>query len=178
MMAHVLAYGPVRNRLDSNNQIAAEERWRLNYVNLEMMKAHPIIGIGLNTAYDSKQAYLPSFFTEDDWIYIAHNQYLLIGAEAGIVGLIAFLRILWIAIKSSAAAARAPDSIVSETGAVLLAYMIALVWGMNLDFYGGMQVYVLLWFFFGCAAGVSVLARREADEAAAAAAPPVCRGRS
>ena len=173
MMALVLAYGPVRNRLDSNHQNAAEERWRLNYVNLEMMKAHPIIGIGLNTAYDSKQAYLPSFFTEDDWIYIAHNQYLLIGAEAGIVGLIAFLRILWIAIKSSAAAARAPDSIVSETGAVLLAYMIALVWGMNLDFYGGMQVYVLLWFFFGCAAGVCVLARREAEQAAAAAAPPV-----
>lgn len=171
VLALVVAYGPVRNRLDANHENAAEERWRLNYVNLEMMKAHPLLGIGLNTAYDSKQAYLPSFFTEADWIYIAHNQYLLIGAEAGIVGLIAFLRILWIAIRSARAASRAPDSIVAETGAVMFAYMIALVWGMNLDFYGGMQVYVLLWFFFGCAVGVNVLAQREA--AAGAVAAPV-----
>lgn len=163
--ALAVAYGPVRGRMDANHQNAAEERWRLNYVNLEMMKAHPLIGIGLNTAYDSKVAYLPKFFTDDDWIYIAHNQYLLIGAEAGLIGLGAFLWILWVAIRSAATAARAPDSIVSETGAVLFAYLMAFVWGMNLDFYGGMQVYVLLWFTFGCATGVAVLARREARAA-------------
>ena len=38
----------------------------------------------------------------------------------------------------------------------MFAYMIALVWGMNLDFYGVMQVYVLLWFFFGCAVGLAL----------------------
>ncbi len=84
-------------------------------------------------------------------------------AEAGIIGLIAFLWILWIAIKSAATAARAPDSLVSETGAVLFAYLMGFLWGMNLDFYGGMQVYVLLWFILGCAAGVRVLASREAQ---------------
>src|SRR6185295_13928638 len=141
------------------------ERWRLNYINLEMIKAHPMIGIGLNTAYDQKASYIPSFFDDEDWIYIAHNQYLLIAAEAGLIGLLAFLRILWVAIASAATAARG-SGIVGETGAVLFAYLLGFVWGMNLDFYGGMQVYVLLWFVFGCAAGVQVLARREADEAA------------
>ena len=161
----IVAYRPVRDRLDANHQHAADERWRLNFVNLEMIKAHPVIGIGLNTVYDSKTRYLPSFFDEGDWIYIAHNQYLLIAAEAGLISLFAFIRVLWITIMAAANGARAPDRLIGETGAVLYGYLMAFVWGMFLDFYGGMQVYILLWFIFGCAAGVQMLTLRE--EAAA-----------
>jgi len=137
-----------------------------------MIKAHPIAGIGLNTAYDSKQQYIPSFFTEYDWIYIAHNQYLLIAAESGIIGLIGFLRVVVVAIRSAAAGARSPVRFTAETGAALWACLLGIAFvGMNLDFYGGMQVYVLLWFLFGCAAGVEMLARREIEEHRQAAAP-------
>jgi O-antigen ligase len=165
----MIAYGPVRERLDSNHSKAAEERGKLNYINLEMIKAHPVIGIGLNNAYESKNMYVPAWFEDGDWVYIAHNQYLLIGAEAGLLGLFAFLRILWIAVKSAATAARAQDSLIAETGAALFATLLGCIWGMFLDFYGGMQVYVFLWFMFGCAAGVSVLAKREAEAAVRAA---------
>jgi O-antigen ligase len=164
-----VAYAPVRDRLDENHSKAAEERWKLNFVNLEMMKAHPIFGIGLNTAYDVKTSYIPSFFTDDDWVYIAHNQFLLVGAETGLVGLAAFVWVLWLAIKAAYVGSRARDPLVGETGMVLLAFLLAMTWGMNLDFYGGMQVYVLLWFIMGCAAGVQVLVEREKLQSAPAA---------
>src|SRR6185436_17857713 len=135
----VIAYGPVRERLDSNHSKAAEERGKLNYINLAMMRAHPVIGIGLNHAYESKDRYVPDWFDEGDWVYIAHNQYLLVGAEAGLVGLFAFLRVLWIAVRSAAAASRARDLLIAETGAALFATLLGCIWGMFLDFYGGMQ---------------------------------------
>lgn len=165
----VAAWGPVRQRMDANHEHAAEERWLLNYINLEMIKDHPIVGIGLNTAYDAKNFYIPSFFTDDDWVYIAHNQYLLVAAETGMIGLFGFLRILWISIWAARAGARSRDRLIGETGIVLFAYLIGFCWGMNLDFYGGNQIYTVLWFIFGCAAGVEVLARREEAEQAAAA---------
>ncbi len=160
----IIAWGPVHDRLGANHERAADERWLLNYVNLEMIKDHPIVGIGLNTAYDSKYRYVPKFFTDGDWVYIAHNQYLLVAAETGILGLGGFLWILLMAFRSAAAGARAPDTIVSETGAVLFAYLLGFVWGMNLDFYGGTQIYTVLWFIFGAAVGVRALAEREAQE--------------
>ncbi len=163
----VLAWGPVHERLGANHERAADERWLLNYINLEMIKDHPIAGIGLNTAYDSKYRYVPSFFTDGDWVYIAHNQYLLIAAETGMLGIGAFLWVLWTAIRSAVAGARAPDPLVGETGAVLLGYLAGFVWGMNLDFYGGTQIYLVLWFIFGAAAGVRALAEREARELSA-----------
>ncbi len=159
-----VAYAPVRDRLDENHHRAAEERWKLNFVNIEMIKAHPLVGVGLNTAYDVKNSYIPSFFTEDDWVYIAHNQFLLIAAETGIVGFAGFVWVLWIALKSAYAAARAPDPAVGETGVVILAYLLAMTWGMTLDFYGGMQVYTILWFILGCAAGLQVLVEREKQQ--------------
>lgn len=160
----VAAWGPVHERLGANHERAADERWLLNYINLEMIKDHPIVGIGLNTAYDSKYRYVPSFFTDGDWIYIAHNQYLLVAAETGLLGISGFLWILLMAIRSAMGGARAPDPLIGETGAVLLGYLAGFVWGMNLDFYGGTQIYLVFWFIVGSAVGVRALADREARE--------------
>jgi O-antigen ligase len=162
VVALAVAWGPVRERIDANHENAAEERWKLNFVNLNMMKAHPVVGIGLNTAYDSKMQYLPSWFTEYDWIYIAHNQYLLIGAETGILGLLMFVWLHFNALGNTRRAARARDAPLASTGIAMTAALIAITWGMFLDFYSGMQVYTFLWMLYGVAAGLRVLQAREA----------------
>jgi O-antigen ligase len=170
LVALVVAWGPVHDRLGANHQAAADERFLLNYINLEMIKAHPFVGVGINQCFVSRWRYLPSFYTDGDWIYMAHNQYLLVAAETGLIGLAAFLSVLWVSIRSAWRAARSDDLLIREAGTILLISLLAMVWGMNLDFYGGMQVYTFLWFIMGFAAGVGRLADEHAKAMRAVAA--------
>ncbi len=170
IIALIVAWGPVHNRLGANHQAAADERFLLNYINLEMIKAHPFVGVGINQCFVSRWRYLPSFYTDGDWIYMAHNQYLLVAAETGLIGLAAFLSVLWVSIRSAWRAARSDDILIREAGTILLISLLAMVWGMNLDFYGGMQVYTFLWFIMGFAAGVGRLADEHAKAVRAVAA--------
>jgi len=157
----VIAWGPVHDRLGSNHRAAWEERWKLNYIDLEMIKAHPIVGVGLNNAYDSLKRYVPSSFSDSDWVYLAHNQFLHITAETGIVGLLSFLWILCLVLRRLNASRGTRDPLLKDTVTVMFAVIGSLIWGMQLDFYSGMQMYVLLWFMLGAAVGVSGLCVRE-----------------
>jgi hypothetical protein len=161
MIAVVVAWRPVRDRLDANHHAAAEERWRLNYIGFEMIKAHPLLGIGLNMAYTSRRSYVPSFFTEDEWLYVPHNQYVIVAAETGLIGLAGFLAVLATALRAASRARRSRDPLVRETATALFVSICAMMWGMNLDFYAGNQSYVLLWFTLGAATGVWKIAERE-----------------
>src|SRR6476646_7955676 len=100
-----------------------------------MIKDHPMVGIGMNTVYESRSNYMPSFFTDDDWLYIAHNQFLHVTAEAGVVGLAAFVWLLWVSLRAAASARRSKDSQIYEAATALFVAQIAMLWGMNLDFY-------------------------------------------
>lgn len=158
VLALIVAWGPVHDRMGSNHSAAADERFLLNYINLEMIKAQPLVGIGINQCFVSRWKYIPSFYTGDEWIYMAHNQYLLVAAETGLIGLFTFLWVLWVSVKAAWRAARSDDLLIREVGTVLLISLLALLWGMQLDFYAGMQVYTFLWFIMGFAAGVGRLA--------------------
>ncbi len=171
IVALIVAWGPVHERLGANHQAAADERFLLNYINIEMVKAHPLVGIGVNQCYLSRWRYVPSFYTDGDWVYMAHNQYLLVAAETGILGLATFLWVLVVSMKAAWRAARSDDLLIREVGTILLISLLAMAWGMYLDFYSGMQVYTLLWFIMGFAVGVGILADRHAKESAAVAAP-------
>src|SRR5204862_4182905 len=64
LLALIVAWGPVHDRLGANHQGAADERFLLNYINIEMIKAHPLVGVGLNQCYLSRWRYIPSFYTD------------------------------------------------------------------------------------------------------------------
>jgi len=58
---------------------------------LNMIKAHPLVGLGLGTFMFNFKNYVED---KSHYIAYAHNCYLQIAAEIGIIGLIAFLSIL------------------------------------------------------------------------------------
>jgi O-antigen ligase len=164
----VAAWGPVHERLGANHKGAFDERWQLNFIDLEMIKAHPVVGVGLNNAYESLKLYVPNFFSEGDWVYLAHNQYLHVSAETGLIGLASFIWIISLVFRRLRASRDTDDDLLSSTVTVLLTVMGSLCWGMLLDFYSGMQMYVMLWFMFGASVGVAGLVARERAERAAA----------
>jgi len=167
MLALAIAWGPVHDRLGANHQGAADERFLLNYINLEMVKAQPIVGVGINQCYLSRWKYLPSFYGDGDWVYMAHNQYLLVAAETGLVGLATFIWMIVVSFRSAWRAAHSDDLLVKEVGIALVVSIGSLIWGMSLDFYTGMQAYPLLFFIMGFSAGAGVLADQEAEARAA-----------
>lgn len=69
---------------------SAESRYVLWAGARDIIRNHPT-GIGFNQFKDAIDPYMPSWITARD----AQNEYLLIAAEAGIQGLLAFLFVLW-----------------------------------------------------------------------------------
>jgi putative inorganic carbon (HCO3(-)) transporter len=75
--------------LNSQKLISAQEGRLVNWKPaIAMIKERPFFGFGLNTYMVASQAYLPSVMT------YAHNCYLQMAAEMGIIGLLAFLLIM------------------------------------------------------------------------------------
>jgi putative inorganic carbon (HCO3(-)) transporter len=161
LVALVVVWGPVHERLGANHEGAAEERFQLNSIDLEMIRAHPFLGVGINNAYDSIVDYVPWWFGKWDWVYLAHNQYLHVAAETGLPGLAAFVWLLWVTLRALLRSRRTGDPLLEDTVTALLAGVGSLIWGMYLDFYSGMQMYVLLWFTLGASIGVATLCARE-----------------
>jgi O-antigen ligase len=58
-----------------------------------MITAHPMLGVGLNNFVVVMPQYLTPDF-DGTWLYVVHNKYLLVWAETGVGGLLAFLAFL------------------------------------------------------------------------------------
>jgi O-antigen ligase len=153
----------VGSRLSDNHVAAFWQRWYLIRITLQMVYAHPAIGIGVNTATDQVWNYArgvppPSGFAR--WVFVAHNQFVLLAAETGLVGLAAFVALFARSIRSAHGAMYARDATLRTAATVVFWALVMMVWALNVDMVAATMTYVLLWFLFGMAAGVRVQMRR------------------
>jgi O-antigen ligase len=106
-------------RLTSDDHNAAMSRVPLMSIAWNMIKAHPLVGIGGNTYVSVIRDYVPQDYTQG-YVDQVHNLYLLVFAECGIVGLAA---ILWlfgsILIQSRECAEYGKDEVVRHLGAAV-----------------------------------------------------------
>jgi O-antigen ligase len=58
-----------------------------------MIGDHPLLGIGANNFALLLPQYVTAAFSQD-WLYLVHNRYLLVWAETGTLGLLAFVSLL------------------------------------------------------------------------------------
>ncbi len=159
-VALLAAWPLVQERLTQNHKEAAEVRTNLIRIAAVMIASHPLTGIGLNTA-TNQVYYYAARAGIDGWVFIVHNQFLLVAAETGIPGLLALLLVIAIAVRAAWRGTRAADPLLRDTAAVLFWSLVALCWCLNLDHVSGAKTYFLLWFLLGAACGIDALARRE-----------------
>jgi len=122
------------NRLIGGNATAAAEiRRDMAIVSWRLLASHPAFGVGIGQYYElsgDEMLHLPV-----GRIYLrqnAHNNFLQILAELGVVGFVCFAALLWMAGRGLWAASRAPDSTAFPTGALaaaLGAFLISAVFG-------------------------------------------------
>jgi O-antigen ligase len=75
----------IRKRVSSDDKNAAGSRIDIIGIAVEMIKAHPIVGVGANNYSNVMRRYLPKDF-ETRYVGQVHNTYLLVAAEMGLVG--------------------------------------------------------------------------------------------
>ena len=128
--------------------------WELGW---RMAKANPVEGVGAGNFRNSAKEYLlqPGALTRSDQILldtpqVAHNTYLGVLAELGIVGLGLFLTLIGFSLTSSLRAARnfrLRGDIGSE--ALARAFAVALIGALAADFFISQELNKQLWLLLG-----------------------------
>jgi putative inorganic carbon (hco3(-)) transporter len=118
----------VRSRIYGDDQNAFQSRFPLNEIALNMVRAHPIIGVGGNTFWNVIRSYTITIDPEDTYLDVVHNQYLLVLAECGLLGLISFLLLLFSCFRESWRCARnTADPFLQASGIGITAAFLAFV---------------------------------------------------
>jgi len=160
LVALSVAWPLVALRLAEDHVSAANLRWNLVWIAVEMIKAHPLVGVGLNTATNQVYAYAARAGLDVGWVFAVHNQFLLVAAETGILGLVALLSLVWTGLRSARQCARAGDPLIKEAGSAVFWSLVAMCWALSLDHVSGTVTYALFWFLIGAACGLNILRQR------------------
>ncbi len=154
-------------------------------VGWRMVQAHPLNGVGVGQFQTSAVHYLiaPGTIRRSDLIIdtpkVAHNIYLQVLAETGVVGLVPFLIILGFSLLCALRAAREFERR-KDMGMELMsrAVFVALVGILAADFFVSSQFSKQLWLLLGLGPALLAIACRGSDEETAAelrtaAVPPL-----
>lgn len=130
------------------------DRVKLNQVALSMIKAHPLLGVGINTFVDAMGPYdatgVTHYFTEP-----VHNVYLLVAAETGLVGLGLFLLLMLAAFREGLRAVRTNDRLLSACAIGVLSGLVVLAVSNLADAHLRTDVlYALFWLLIGLIAAI------------------------
>jgi O-antigen ligase len=143
----------LRNPLDTFNT-----RVQLNQVALNMIRAHPFLGVGINTFVDVMQHYDTTGITRD-FPQPVHNVFLLIAAETGLVGLGLFISLLLAAFWEGLQAIKYNDRFLSAVAIGILSGLAVLMVSNLADVHLRTNaLYALFWLLIGLVVGVRRMA--------------------
>jgi putative inorganic carbon (hco3(-)) transporter len=133
----------IRTRLVSDDRGAAYSRIPLMDLAFRLIKENPILGVGPNNfAFVIDDYITPEF--RNAWIYTVHNKYLLIWAETGIVGLLAFLWFVAATLRAAWHCGRSSDRVVAPLGFGLGVAVLAHSAHMSVDVFNDRPLVQLL----------------------------------
>lgn len=176
VLALLLAWPLVSGRLADDHRGMADTRGNLAWIAAEMIKAHPVLGVGINTATNQVYQYAVRAGLSSGWVFIVHNQFLLVAAETGIPGLAAFSALIWVGLRAARRSMRSDDPLLNEIAGATFWALVAMVWALNLDHVSGCMTYVLLWALIGAASGLWICDTHRAGELAASTSAAVFKG--
>jgi O-antigen ligase len=136
-----------------------------------MVEAHPVNGIGVGQFRSNAVHYLiaPGTIQRSDLIIttpkVAHNIYLHVLAELGVIGLVAFLLILGFSLRCALRAARLFERCKDLTMELLSrAVFVGLVGILTADFFASEQFSKQLWLLLGLGPALLTMAQGGAQE--------------
>jgi len=138
----------IQERLSGDDYGAAASRIPLNKIAFLMIEDHPLFGVGANNFPVAMAPYVSRGFL-GEFLYTVHNKYLVVCAETGIWGLIAFVWLLIAIIYQGLRCARLHDPLLSALAVGFTAAVLGLMAHMFFDVFREGSAYRLLWIFGG-----------------------------
>jgi putative inorganic carbon (HCO3(-)) transporter len=151
---------------DPAAQESALSRVTLNEGAIEMIKAYPILGVGVNNYSLLMPIYDAYDFTYQGKIVIVHNIYLLVAAETGIIGLAAFLWLLFsLFIQAVRLAGPEREDIAWLVGVgAFSAFTVLAVHGMvDYDLLSNLTIFGVFWLFAAMVSSLSAPAKASRE---------------
>ncbi len=145
-------------RLTTDPDNAAYSRISLMQIASRMIEDHPFLGVGANNFAIAMPKYSRLGFSWD-WAYTVHNKYLLVWAENGIGGLLAFLLFLFTVARRGWHACRLGDPLLSRLALGLTAGLAGHMIHMALDVFHDRPHVQLFWLIAGLLAAMVNLGR-------------------
>jgi O-antigen ligase len=142
-------------RLTSDDAGSAASRIPLMRGALTIVRDYPIFGSGLNNYQDTIRPYdVSGEFTETGYLPVVHNIFLLLAAETGLLGLIAFLCLLaalvWRGFRFSFRDQGSPILVATVVAGLLASEIHMIVENMvAVGLAGDTQLYIQFWFLAG-----------------------------
>jgi O-antigen ligase len=157
-----LQFALVVSRLTDIDNTAAVSRLPLISLSLTMIADHPLWGVGANNFAATLDQYLTVDFA-NAWISTVHNRYLLVWAETGLVGLMAFLWFLASTLRRGLSIVRSSIRSFSLVAAGVVGGVVAGMIHMVVDMYHQRPLIQLLWLFAGLLIGIQLASSRPSS---------------
>jgi O-antigen ligase len=144
-----LFFGQIESRLVSQEgSDAAQDRIYLVKIAWNMIKDNPILGVGANTFMSVITRYTRGPELQYVYLHMVHNQYLLVFAETGLVGILAFLWFMLTCFRESLDCVRRRSNDMAQmVGISAGAGFIAMAIHMMVDMYASPLCLSLLFVF-------------------------------
>lgn len=152
LIALVLLYVPfgdsISTRLFGDDQGSANSRIPLDKLAFRMIADNPLLGVGPNNFTVAMDQYATSEFRRE-WLWAVHNKYLLIFAETGIGGLLAYLAFLLGTLRRGWQCWRSRDSVFSPLALGFVAGIAGHMVHQSVDLFRDRPLQQLVWLLAG-----------------------------
>ena len=135
-------------RLFGDDRGSAESRIPLMNLAFRITADHPLLGVGANNFTVAMGPYLTSEFREE-FLFAVHNKYLLVLAETGIGGLIAFVAFFVGTVRKGWQCWNFQDRLLSPLALGLAAGIVGHMVHMTVDVFRGRPTQQLVWLIAG-----------------------------
>jgi putative inorganic carbon (HCO3(-)) transporter len=129
----LLFHETVTNRLTGDDRGAARSRVSLMGTAFEIIEDDPVLGVGANNYTAALERRMSLFGNQ--WLFTVHNQYLIVWAETGLVGLAAFLWFLVATLRHGWQRWRRADALLSPLALGFTAALVGHMVHMHVDLF-------------------------------------------
>jgi O-antigen ligase len=146
----------IARRLSGDDRGSARSRVPLMIMALDIIADRPVLGVGANNYTEALRPRTPEFGNE--WLFTVHNQYLLVWAETGAVGLAAYLWFLLSTLRRGWQRWKRTDPLLSPLALGFTAALLGQMLHMQVDIFSTRPLVQLL---FVVAALIGAMSRMD-----------------
>ncbi len=152
----------ITDRILGDDDRSAYSRIPLMKMALRMICDYPVLGVGPNNYTVAMQHYIPDF--RGAWIHSVHNKYLLVWAETGVCGIVAFVWFLLAVMRRGWRAGKSNDRLLAALAVGLSAAVAGHMVHMFVDTFRGRPAVQMLWLIAGILTALYALERNDTQQ--------------